>query len=136
MTLPRPFGVFAPVGYLILAFQEDSDAAHAREALLTGGYDDDEILRFSGQQVIADIEGTRDDVSILAYLGAELAYQRQQLEYAKQRCTFLVVYAPTEAETTRVLNVARRFRARLAHKYNRLTVEEIPIGSAASRKAS
>jgi hypothetical protein len=36
-----------------------------------------------------------------------------------------VVHAPSEAETDRVMNVARRFGARLAHKYNRLTVDEI-----------
>lgn len=136
MTAMRSFGIFAPVGYLVLAFQEERDAAQTREALLTGGYDDADLMQFSGRQVITDIEGTRDNVSVLAYLGTELAHQREQLEYAKQGCTFLVVYAPTEAETARVLNVARRFRARLAHKYNRLTVEEIPMGGGGERKVS
>jgi hypothetical protein len=135
MTPPRSFGVFAPVGYLVLAFQEEREAAEAREALLTGGYDDEEVMQFSSQQVISATENERD-VSILAYLGTELAHQREQLEYARQGCTFLVVYAPTEAETARVLKVARRYGARLAHKYNRLTVEEVPMGGVASRKAS
>lgn len=44
MTAMRSFGIFAPVGYLILAFQEERDAAQTREALLTGGYDDDELM--------------------------------------------------------------------------------------------
>jgi hypothetical protein len=136
MTPPRSFGVFAPVGYVVLAFQEEREAAQARQALLTGGYEDDEVMPFSSQQVISAAEDTRDNMSVLAYLGTELAHQRMQLEYARQGCTFLVVYAPTEAETSRVLRVARRYRVRLAHKYNRLTVEEIPLGSAASRKAS
>ena len=136
MTPPRSFGVFAPVGYLVLAFQEEPEAAQARDALLTGGYDDEEVMQFSSQQVVSAIENSRDNISILAYLGTELAHQRQQLEYAKHGSTFLVVHAPTEAETARVLRVARRYGARLAHKYNRLTVEEIPMGSAASRKAS
>ena len=136
MTPPRSFGVFAPVGYLVLAFQGPEDAANARDALLTGGYDHEEVMQFSSQQVIADVESTRDNISILAHLGTELAHQREQLAYAKQGCTFLVVYAPTEAETTRVVNVARRFRARLAHKYNRMTVEEIPMGGGGERKVS
>lgn len=136
MAPPRSFGVFAPVGYLVLAFQEEQEAAQAREALLTGGYDSDEIMQFSSQQVISAAEDTRENISILAYLGTELAHQRAQLEYARQGCTFLVVYAPTEAETARVFRVARRYGVRLAHKYNRLTVEEIPVGRAASRKAS
>jgi hypothetical protein len=136
MTPPRSFGVFAPVGYLVLAFQEEREAAQAREALLTGGYDDDDIMQFSSQQVISAAENSRENLSVLAYLGTELAHQKMQLDYARQGYTFLVVYAPTEAETARVLRVARRYRAGLAHKYNRFTVEEVPLGSAASRKAS
>jgi hypothetical protein len=122
---PRSFGVFAPVGYLVIGFPGEAEAAQARAALLTGGYEQDEVMMFSSQQVIADIERTREDVSILAYMGAELGHQKQHLECARQGCAFLVVYAPSEAETTRVMNVARRFGARLAHKYNRLTVEEL-----------
>ena len=122
---PRSFGVFAPVGYLVLGFPGEAEAAKARATLLTGGYDEDEVMMFSSQQVIDDIEKTRGDISILAYMGAELGHQNQHLQCAKQGCVFLVVYAPSEAETTHVMNVARRLGARLAHKYNRLTVEEI-----------
>jgi hypothetical protein len=133
---PRSFGVFAPVGYLVLAFQEEREAAHAREALLTGGYDDEEVMTFSSEQVISAFENTRDNISVLAYLGTELAHQREQFEYARQGCTFLVVYAPTEAEAARVLRVAWRYGARLAHKYNQFTVEEVLMGSLAARKTS
>jgi len=126
MAPPRSFGGLAPVGYLVLAFQEERDAAQAREALLPGGYDDDEVMPFSRQQVISGIDGPHRKISILAYLGTEMAHQPEQLEYARQGCTSLVVYAPTVAETARVLNVARPFGARLAHKYDRLAVEEIP----------
>jgi hypothetical protein len=33
MTPPRSFGVFAPVGSIVLVFQENREAAQAREAL-------------------------------------------------------------------------------------------------------
>lgn len=132
----RRFGIFTPVGYLILAFREQTDATQARDALLTGGYESDEIMWFSSEQVVADIENNRDNVSPLAHLGTELGYQEEQLKYAEQGYTFLVVYAPSEAETARVLNVARRYGARLAHKYNRLTIEEIPMGTDVARRAS
>jgi hypothetical protein len=122
---PRSFGVFAPIGYLVIAFPGEAEATQAREALLTGGYEDDEALMFSSQQVISDIENTRADISILAYMGAERRHQKQHLEYAKRGSVFLVVYAPTEPETARVMNVARRFGSQLAHKYNRLTVEAL-----------
>jgi hypothetical protein len=130
MAPPRSFGVFAPIGYVVMAFPGEAEAAEAREALRTGGYDDDEILTFTGAQVVADIEKNRDDVSFLAYMGAELGAQRQHLDHAKRGCAFLVVYAPSEAETERVVKVARRSGALLAHKYNRFTLEEIVPGRA------
>ena len=125
MARLRSFGVFAPVGYVIIAFPGDAEAAKARQALLTGGYEDDEIMTFTGQEVISDIENAQDKISVLAYMGAELDHQKVQLEAAKRGASFLVVYAPTEPETARVMNVARRFHAQIAHKYNRLTVEAI-----------
>jgi hypothetical protein len=48
--------VFAPIGHVVLAFATDVDAARAREALLTGGYEADEVLQFRGDEVIADAE--------------------------------------------------------------------------------
>jgi hypothetical protein len=56
---------------------------------------------FSSQQVISDIENTRADISILAYMGAERGHQKQHLEYAKQGSVFLVVYAAVRATTQR-----------------------------------
>jgi hypothetical protein len=122
-NLPRSFGVFSPIGHVVLAFPSDTDATRAREALVGGGYAEDEVLQFTAAEVQADIEKTRPAVSILALMGAELDHQNLHFDAAKQGCAFLLVYAPSEAETDRVINVARRFHARLAHKYNRLTVE-------------
>jgi hypothetical protein len=78
--MPTSFGVFAPVGYIIVAFPNDAEAAKAREALLTGGYADDEVLAFSGHQVVADIDRRRNNTSILAFLGDDPWIQKQQLE--------------------------------------------------------
>jgi hypothetical protein len=53
MTAKRSFRVFAPVGDLVLAFQGRQEAARAREALLTGGYDDEDVMQFSSVAVEA-----------------------------------------------------------------------------------
>jgi hypothetical protein len=117
--------VFSPTGYLVLAFPQDADARKAREALLAGGYGEDELLQSTAKQVQDDIEKTRPAVSILAQMGTELEHQNEHLEAAKRGCGFLLVYAPSEAETNRVMRVARRFDVQLAHKYNVLTVEDL-----------
>lgn len=64
-------------------------------------------------------------MSILATMGTEVEHQDAHLHAAKQGFAFLLVYAPSEAETTRVMNVARRHHVRLAHKYNPFTVQDL-----------
>ncbi|MDQ4148303.1 MAG: hypothetical protein M3120_11660, partial [Pseudomonadota bacterium] len=61
----------------------------------------------------------------LAQLGSETRHMREHLELAKQGCDKMVVYAPTEHESRRVMNVAGRFDIRLAEKYHRLTIEHL-----------
>jgi hypothetical protein len=124
---PRLFGVFAPIGHVVLAFATDADAAQAREALLTGGYEADEVVHVRGDEVIADAEQTRDHLGALARLGLsmEWAEVERDVELAQRGTTFLVVYAPSDAETNRVMNVARRFNTILARKYNRLSIEHL-----------
>jgi hypothetical protein len=53
---PRVFGVFNPIGHVVIAFATDADATQARAALLTGGYEADEMLQFRRDEVIADAE--------------------------------------------------------------------------------
>lgn len=55
------------------------------------------------------------DTNLISYL----------LELAKQGCDKMIVYAPTENEARRVMNVARRFDIRLAEKYHRLAIEHL-----------
>jgi hypothetical protein len=126
--MPPNFGVFAPIGYVVIALPGEREARETLAALLTGGYDEDEVMVFTSEQVIKDIQRRRQDMSILAFFGDDPWIQDQHFQSAKQGAAFLVVYAPSEQETTRVMNVARRFGVRLAHKYNRRSVEELLVG--------
>jgi len=124
---PRLFGVFTPIGHVVLAFTNDADAAQAREALLTGGYEADEVLQFRSDEVIADAEQTRDNLGLLARMGLNMEWSEveRDVQLAQQGAAFLVVYAPSDAETNRVMNVARRFNTTLARKYHRLAIEHL-----------
>ena len=124
---PRLFGVFTPIGHVVLAFATDTDAARAREALLTGGYEADEVLQFRSDEVIADAEQTRDNLGLLARMGLNMEWPEveRDVQLAQQGAAFLVVYAPSDAETNRIMTVARRFNATLARKYHRLAIEHL-----------
>jgi AmiR/NasT family two-component response regulator len=123
-NVPRSFGAFYPTGHIVIFFANKGDAERAREALLTGGYEESEIVILSSDYVVSAIEDALPHVSILA-IGSETRHMREHLELAKQGCDKLIVYAPTEHEAGRVMNVARHFDIRLAEKYHRLAIEHL-----------
>jgi hypothetical protein len=122
---PRSFGAFYPTGHVVIFFANKGDAERAREALLTGGYEDGEIVILSSGYVASAIENTLPHVSLLAQLGSETRHMQEHLELAKQGCDKMIVYAPTEHESKQVMNVARRFDLGLAEKYHRLVIEHL-----------
>ena len=124
-NVPRSFGAFYPTGHVVIFFANKGDAERAREALLTGGYEEGEITILSSDYVVSAIENALPHVSLLAQLGSETRHMREHLELAKQGCDKMVVYAPTEHESRRVMNVASRFDIRLAEKYHRLVIEHL-----------
>jgi hypothetical protein len=72
------------VGYVVLGFGRDADAARARESLLAAGYDQDGIAQATGAKVQAVMEKMQPAVSILATMGTELEHQQFHLDAAKQ----------------------------------------------------
>lgn len=126
-NIPRSFGAFYPTGHIVLFFANKGDAERAREALLTGGYEDGEIVILSSDDVVSAIEDARPHVSLLAQFGSEIRHMEEHLKLAKLGCDKMIVYAPTEHETARVMNVARRFDIKLAEKYHRLAVEHLEV---------
>jgi hypothetical protein len=107
-------------------FANKGDAERAREALITGGYDEDEFVILSSGEAVSRIEEMLQHISILS-IGTESQHMRERLELAKQGCEEMIVYAPTEHEAKRVMNVARRFPLKLAEMYHRLAIEHLDV---------
>ena len=125
-NIPTLFGAFYPTGHLVIMFANKGDAERAREALLAGGYEDNEIVILSSGEAVSRIEEMLQHVSFLS-VGTESQHMRERLELAKQGCEEMIVYAPTENEAKRVMNVVRRFDIRLAEKYHRLAIEHLEV---------
>jgi hypothetical protein len=119
------FGVFYPTGHVIVAFPDSASAATARSALMTGGYDAVDCVHYSASRVAAGTAASISHASIIASLGSSLAVLEQQHQLAVEGCDFLVVDAPTDAETARVMTVVRRGPFKVAHKYHRLAIEDL-----------
>src|SRR5688572_27347711 len=118
--VPTQFGVFYPLGHVVLALQSRADAERMRQLLLDGGYDEREVTVWDSAQVATEARELQQSASLLAKLfGAELEAMHKHIELADAGYTFLTVYSPTDLETKRVMNVARCFRYELAQKYDR-----------------
>jgi hypothetical protein len=124
--VPTQFGVFYPLGHVVVALQSREDAERMRQLLLDGGYDEREVILWDSAQVATGARELLQSASIFAKLfGAELEAMHKHIELADAGYTFLATYSPSDLETRRVMNVARRFRYELAQKYDRLAITEL-----------
>jgi hypothetical protein len=60
---------------------------------------------------------------VLARLGKSDEAVQAHLEAAREGCTFLFVYAPSDLELERAMNVVRRVPFELAHYYRRFAIQ-------------
>ncbi|CAM5791877.1 hypothetical protein [Rhizobacter fulvus] len=127
---PAAYGVFKPVGHVILAFPNESDMKGAYSALLSGGSAPGDITAYTPDQMRQQADIDIEQAGVLAGIGQELNLVKAHRELAVQGHSFLVVKAPSDDEANRIADVARRFRAARAQRYGHLMIEElIEVGS-------
>jgi hypothetical protein len=66
-----------------------------------------------------------DHAGFLARLGTSDDTLREHLEAARQGDTFLLIYAPTDLEADRAMNVVRRVPFHFAHRYRRFAIQDL-----------
>lgn len=120
------FGIFYPLGYLVVAFPDEKDARQVQRDLMTGGYDEADCQFFSSTEVASAAQhNLAENTGFLARLGWADEAVQAHLDAAKQGSAFLLIYAPTDIETARALNVIRRVPFEFAHRYHRFAIEEL-----------
>jgi hypothetical protein len=123
---PTQFGVFYPLGHVVLALQSREDAERIRQLLIDGGYDERDVTLASSSQVAAGARELLRSASVIAQIfGAELDAMHKHIELADAGYTFLVAYCPSDLDTKRFMNVASRFRYALAQKYDRFSITDL-----------
>ncbi|WP_027157698.1 hypothetical protein [Methylobacter luteus] len=120
------FGIFYPLGYLVVAFPKQEDARQVQQDLMAGGYDQADCEFYTCKEVAdAAQRNLADNKGFLARLGWSDEAVKAHLEAAKQGSAFLLIYAPSDTEAARAMNVIRRVPFDFAHRYQRFTIEEI-----------
>jgi len=124
--VPTQFGVFYPLRHVVIALQSRDDAERMRQLLMDGDYDERDAILWDSAQVATGARELQQSASLLAKLfGAELDAMQKHIELADAGYTFLAAYSPTDLDTRRVMNVARRFRYELAQKYDRFSITDL-----------
>lgn len=119
-------GLFYPVGYLVAAFPSREAAVRVRDDLLTGGYDESDCLLYTCAEVAeATARNLAENRGFLATLAWSDEALRIHLEKAREGAAFLLIYAPTDIEAARAMNVIRRVPREFVHRYHRLAIEEV-----------
>ena len=124
-NLPTSFGIFYPTGWTVVAFPTEAAAEQVRRDLLTGGYNEEDCKLVPCHQVIPSAEAQLKDAGWLAQLGKSDDMVGRHLAAAKLGSTFLIVFAPSDTEAERVMNVVRRVPFDFAHRYHRFAIQEM-----------
>jgi hypothetical protein len=123
---PTQFGVFYPLGHVVVALESREDADRMRQLLIDGGYDEHDVTLWTGPQVATAARELQQSASVIAKIfGAELEAMNKHIELADAGYTFVVAYCPSDLDTKRLMNVANRFRYSLAQKYDRFSITDL-----------
>ena len=118
-------GNFNPTGHAVLAFTDDAATTQAERALHAVGFTDEDVLAYTSEAVKPRLQKMVDTASQGAGFGYEITLLRRYLVLAGEGCGWLIVYCPEDNATARVTDVAAKFKARSAVKYNRLVNEDL-----------
>jgi hypothetical protein len=121
--LPTEFGIFYPTGWTVVAFKDKASAERVQRDLSTGGYDPEDCMLVTAKDVIPAAQEQLEGADWLARLGKADEMVEKHLQAAQGGSAFVIVYAPTDQEAERVMNVVRRSPFQFAHRYRRFAIE-------------
>ncbi|MCO5125377.1 MAG: hypothetical protein M9915_16765 [Rhizobacter sp.] len=118
-------GILNPVGHVVLAFKDDAVTAQAVEALQGAGFGADDILAYLASEATPRLRERVRTASEVAGFGYEITLMRRYLAFAEEGAGWLIVHAPENDATQRIVEVARRLDALCAVRYHRLASEDL-----------
>ncbi|MBS0446829.1 MAG: hypothetical protein JSR59_12875 [Proteobacteria bacterium] len=125
---PQAYGVFKPVGHVVVAMPEGSDVEGADAAFRAAGLP--VVERLSPAQMVVQADRDLAQASPLAGVGQELNLVKTHRALALAGATFLLVRTQDNDEAQRAGDIAQRYGASRAQHYSRWMVEElVPVGT-------
>lgn len=122
---PRSFGVFKPVGHVVISFPSAGQAADAAQALDELGLPAGAVHAYSDREMLSQIERDIAQASPIAAIGQEMNLVLAHRALAEQGYHWLVVQAADDDQARRIADTARASGAERAQHYGHFIIEEL-----------
>ena len=119
------FGVFKPVGNIVISFPDREKADAAAAEMMSTGLAPEAILHLSDREMVEKIDSEMPHASSLAAIGQELNLVQAMRKLAAQGYHWLVVRARDNESDARIAQIAERHDAARAQSYGHFIIEEL-----------
>jgi len=117
-------GVFYPTGWMVLLFPGEQQARDAARKLAGAGIAERHMM-FLGPEDFRQIAGAAGDEAILPSAGTEADTIRKMAALFAQGHHGLMVHAPAQADSDRVMEILRDTPMSFGQKYRKLVIEDV-----------
>ena len=120
-------GVFYPTGYAFIMFPDAKNAELVANELETAGFGSEAVMLLNPHTVLREIGRITDDDSTveLPSVGTEGETVNKYIHLARQGHHAVMVRAPDDSDTERVMAVVRKLPFSYAQKYHMLAMEDL-----------
>jgi nucleotide-binding universal stress UspA family protein len=123
--VPTSFGVFKPVGWVMVGVPTQAQADALALALGRDGSPSTAVLHFTPSETEAELQAMADDAGGLAGFGYEITLLRRYVELSRQGYRWLLVKVDGTEQAAIAAGIAQSCGATLAVHYRTLTVEDL-----------
>jgi hypothetical protein len=125
MSTDHAFGVFKPVGHVVISFPSAEQAAAAAQALSGIGLGPERVRKLSDRQMLAQIDEDLRHASALASIGQELNLVKAHRALAERGYHWLVVHTDDDELARQVADLCAGHGAERAQAYGRFVIEDL-----------
>lgn len=125
LDVPTSFGVFNPVGWLMLGLPTQAGADATVPALQDAGWPSAEVLRFVPSETLSELQTLVDEAGPLAGFGYEITLLSRYVKLTREGYRWLLVKVDSLSLAATAARIAQGHGATLAVHYRRLMTEEL-----------
>ena len=119
-------GVFYPTGYAFVMFPDAESVEHVAQKIEQAGFSDQDVMLLTPSVILREIGKIDGESSIeLPSVGTEGATVSKYINLAREGHHALMVKAPSDDDSERLMSVVRELPFSYAQKYHMLAIEDL-----------